>query len=87
MDTQESLTEGRMREIMLVTVGMTWKDLQEHEKATLHLVATWPGKSLKGTNAWEACKGLARPDGTLHSETARAVESLAAKWHRREGRI
>ena len=72
---------------VLVTTALVWGDLDDTEKLALRLTAEWPGKSLKGTVAWEKAQSLATgPGDTLHAATIDAIRLLAARWHQEAGR-
>lgn len=68
---------------LVVMTKMTWDELDDGEKAVLHLAATLNHPAdLEQLEGWPKTKPLATETGNaMHSETAKSVEILAAKWH------
>ena len=67
----------------LAATRLTWDHLDDDEKATIHLAAFTNTADLSKLNGWPKTKPLATaPGNSMHTETAKAVEILAARWHR-----
>ncbi len=72
---------------LLAIVKMTWDRLDDDDKTTLHLAATWPPDFKVAPSIREKVLPLTDGEGRMERSVAESVDILAGRWHREAGRI